>query len=82
MAVEGVLEQPAELRIVPALLDVAGDGVTHDARHRAALDLGQRLQPRRQLRIEPQEDVLRLCRDIRISRCDYFLRSRFHQGAF
>ena len=41
MAVEGVPEQPLELRVAPALLDVAGDGVTHHPGNRPALDLGQ-----------------------------------------
>lgn len=53
MAVEGDLEQPPELRVAPAFLDVAGNGIAHHAGDRAPFDLGQRPQPGRQLRIEP-----------------------------
>lgn len=68
MSVEGVLEQPLELRVAAALLDVAGNGVTHHPGDRPALDLGEGSKPLGQLGVEPEEDVLRLSRDIKISR--------------
>ena len=62
-----MLEEATELGVVPAFVDVPGDGVAHHAGHRAPLDTRDRPQALGQLDVEPQQDVLGLAYDIKIS---------------
>src|SRR4029453_12805450 len=53
-----LLQQPAEPRVLPPLIDQGGDRAPGNVRPRTAFHRRNGLQPLGQLRIEPQQDVL------------------------